>query len=200
MFRDKTIVIATTNQGKLKEFIRYFDGQSISVKGLSEFMDLPAVVEDGKTFLENAEIKARKIAQHINLPVIADDSGLCVEALAGRPGIYSARYAGEQTTDQMNNLKLLSELRRVLGSKELKCPATFVCALVYFDPLTNQFLHTEGNCHGFIISEPRGENGFGYDPLFWLPEYNKTMAELTPEIKNQISHRSGAIKKMLEFT
>lgn len=206
----KDIIIATSNKGKVKEFKSLVEPIGYSVKSLSDFSGLPTVVEDGETFYANALKKAREIAEVVQLPVVADDSGLCVDALGGSPGVKSARFAGEHATDADNNDKLLEELSHssksghvhhaieTNASTALLSKAHFVCALVLYHPTLGQIAHVEGICDGFIISEPKGEHGFGYDPLFYLPEYKKTMAELSAEEKNKVSHRGKAMKQLLD--
>ncbi len=203
------LVVATTNKGKLKEFVHRLQGMNHEILSLSDFPELPPVVEDGDTFLANAEIKARIIGDALNMISLADDSGLCVDALRGEPGVYSARYAGEHATDLDNVNKLLIELRSLstagecndkpihpLGYKLLS-PAYFACALVLYDPSKHQIISVEGTCPGWIIDQPCGGGGFGYDPIFYLPEYGRTMAELTIEEKSAISHRGKALDSLL---
>lgn len=196
---NKVLLIATKNQGKVKEFKDYFNELNIEVQSLLEFPDVPEIIENGKTFAENAKKKARIIAEYLQIPVLADDSGLCVDVLEGKPGVFSARYAGEQATDEMNNRKLLSDLQSAAANTgdTLLSPARFVCALALFDPQNGQVTESEGACAGYITPVPIGTNGFGYDPLFFLPQYGKTMAEISVEDKNQISHRGEAIRKLL---
>lgn len=202
----KLIIIATNNPGKVREFANWFKHYGVRVQSLADFENVPEIVEDGDTFAANARIKAEKIARHLQLPVLADDSGLCVGALGGAPGVYSARYAGEHGDDAANNAKLLRELAAVQAavpsaaghpdaSLKLLSSAHFVCALALVDPLHNIVLEVEGCCSGFIQSEPRGSGGFGYDPLFYLPEFKQTMAEIPLEVKNEISHRAQALKR-----
>ncbi|MNN41511.1 dITP/XTP pyrophosphatase [compost metagenome] len=167
-----------------------------------DYPQLPDVVEDGATFAENAFKKSKAVGEALGLPVLADDSGLCVDALDGRPGVYSARYAGEGARDEDNNLKLLSELEGLKQGEDtgqpLLSPARFVCALSLYDPADGQELTAEGTVEGWITSEPAGGGGFGYDPLFYLPEYEKTMAELTLEEKQKISHRGMALRLLTD--
>lgn len=159
-------------------------------------VDLPDVEENGATFAENAAKKALAFAQHLKAPCLADDSGLVIPALGGEPGIYSARYAGEGATDEQNLRKVLAELdRRGLREPE----AYFCCAIAVAVPAPGGpeiVLETEGRVHGVITHEPRGENGFGYDPIFLLPELGRTTAELPPEEKNRLSHRAAALAKL----
>jgi XTP/dITP diphosphohydrolase len=209
---ERELVIATSNEGKVREFVSMFTPLGIRVRGLRDFPELPDVEEDGSTFAQNAEKKAVTIAKLLGLPVMADDSGLCVDALDGAPGVYSARYSGEGATSERNNAKLLEELGRLREGAELVqalpehpeglellSQARFVCVLAFFDPSADETIYAEGECAGWIQSEPRGEGGFGYDPLFYLPEFKKTMAQLSPEQKNSISHRGEALRKMLEL-
>jgi XTP/dITP diphosphohydrolase len=203
-WQGRELVIATRNEGKVREFESMFAPLGIAVRGLRSYPELPDVEEDGQTFQENAEKKAVTIARLLGLPVLADDSGLCVDALNGEPGVYSARYSGEGATDTRNNAKLLDELSRLTpadssGEPRLLSQAQFVCVLAFHDPGTGNTLHAQGDCHGWIIPEPRGAGGFGYDPLFYLPEYGKTMAELSAAEKNKISHRGEALRQMLQL-
>jgi len=190
----KTVFIATRNQGKLKEFAAFFADWGWAVKSLADFTDMPEIVENGRTFEENARIKADALYEWTKLPVLADDSGLEVDALGGEPGVYSARYAGEGATDDANNAKLLAALQ---GVPEERRQARFRCVLVLkLDQ--NRQLVAEGTCEGIILKEPRGAGGFGYDPLFYIPSLGKTMAELSPEEKNRISHRGTALRNLAE--
>jgi len=186
------VVIATTNKGKLKEFSSLLSQLNISVQSIAEFDNIPEVIEDGDTFEANARKKAETIRDVLNLPVIADDSGLMVDALNGRPGIYSARYAGEEHDDQKNNQKLLQELA---GVSDKKRTAKFVSVIALAIPNQPTIL-ARGECHGLITFEPIGKNGFGYDPLFYLPDFEQTMAQIEPEQKNNISHRANALKSL----
>lgn len=201
-----SIVIATRNQGKAEEFRTLLSPLGIEVLSL---LDLPAsavpeIEEDGETFAANAAKKARTAAVALNLPALADDSGLCVDALGGEPGVYSARYAGEPADDAKNNAKLLRELaarsaeRLPVEGAEALSTARFVCVLALYIPSTGETVFAEGACDGVIISEPRGTGGFGYDPLFYVPELGKTFAELSPEEKNAVSHRGKALRKFAE--
>ncbi|WP_125715204.1 XTP/dITP diphosphatase [Companilactobacillus kedongensis] len=188
----KEIIIATSNPNKAKEFRRIFDESEIELKTLLDLNDVPVIRETGETFKENAQIKAHTVMERFNLPTIADDSGLEVDALFGQPGIYSARYAGDHN-DAANNAKLLAELG---GFPEEKRTARFVTTLVFANPNNEEDLVVEGEVKGRIANFPEGDNGFGYDPLFYLPELKKTMAELTLDQKNEISHRGRAIRKL----
>lgn len=189
---EKEILIATRNQGKAKEFEALFQEKGYKVKTLLDYPDIPDVEETGTTFEENARLKAETIAKEFQTIVLADDSGLKVDALNGQPGVYSARYAGEAKSDASNNAKLLHELYDV---KKEDRGAQFHCTLVLASP-NKASLVVEGEVAGEIGTIPRGDNGFGYDPLFYVPELNKTMAELNPEEKNKVSHRAKAIEKL----
>ena len=189
---DKTIMIATGNMGKAKEFEKMFAKAGYQIKTMKDFPELPEVQETGQTFEENARLKAETIANILQCPVLADDSGLTVDALGGMPGIYSARFAGEQKSDASNNAKLLHELTDVADENRT---AQFHCTLVFATP-QKESLVVEGIWNGRIARIPRGENGFGYDPLFIVDGLEKTSAELTPEEKNEISHRGQAMKKL----
>ena len=189
------LVIATSNQHKLKEFKAILKGFPLTILSLKDFPDIPAVVEDGKSFYENALKKALTVARHTDKITVADDSGIEVDALDGKPGIYSARFAGEDATDALNNTKLLKELEGVSSDKRGAC---FKCVLVIAQP-DGETAFVEGACRGTIIHEARGEYGFGYDPLFLVPEYDKTFSEITPEEKNKISHRARALEKLLKI-
>lgn len=189
----KEVLIATRNIGKAKEFESMFKEQGYKIKTLLDYPDIPDVEETGKTFEENARLKAETIAKAFNTIVLADDSGLKVDALNGQPGVYSARYAGEMKSDAANNAKLLHEL---YGVPKEKRGAQFHCTLVLAAP-GKESLVVVGELEGEIGSIPKGDNGFGYDPLFVMPERNQTMAELSSEEKNQISHRAQAIKQLV---
>ena len=189
------IVLATGNQGKVKELARMLEPLNIEVLPQSEF-NVPDVPETGTTFVENAIIKARHAARITGLPVIADDSGLAVDALDGQPGIYSARYSGENATDQSNIDKLLKALD---GVPEQQRSARFLCVLVFMqhadDPTP---VICQGEWHGHIQTTQAGEDGFGYDPVFRVPALNITAAELGKEQKNQLSHRGQALAQMVK--
>lgn len=187
------IVLATGNKGKLREFRGLLEGVFGNIVSLNDLESPPEVTEDGETFGENALKKARAISAYSGIPALADDSGLEVEALGGRPGVYSARYAGQDATDSDNIRKLLVELHGVEDRR-----ARFVCVLAFVTP-DGQEITAEGTCEGVILTEPRGEGGFGYDPVFFLPEYNKTMAEIPAELKNKISHRARACESLAKL-
>lgn len=189
------MVLASNNPGKISEIRELIGSSSIDIIPQSE-LDIEAAAETGLSFVENAIIKARHAARHSGFPAFADDSGLEVPALMGKPGIYSARYAGVGASDEENLNKLIRDTG-TLGEKDRK--ARFVCLMVFIrfadDPVP---VITQGIWDGRVISEPRGENGFGYDPVFYVPTHRCTSAELAPEIKNQISHRGQALRKMIE--
>ena len=186
------ILLATTNTWKLREVAAAFSGLNIRLSCLDDLPDFPRVEETGLTFEENALKKAREIWRWSGQTTLADDSGLVVPALGGHPGIYSARYAGEGATDEENLQKLITEVSKV---PEGQRQAYYVCVLALVDP-SGKELVMEGRCHGEIILDRRGTGGFGYDPVFYLPEMHKTMAELPLELKNQISHRGRALLQM----
>ena len=181
------IVLATNNKKKVEEFQNILKGYNIELKCVSDFGCLPEPVEDGDTFDENAYKKALHYAKVLGLPAIADDSGLVVEALNGEPGVYSARYAGEEATDEENCLKLLKKMEGITNRK-----AAFQCVLSIAVP-SGPALTYEGSCQGIITETMQGSGGFGYDPLFFYPELNKTFAEMTAKEKNDISHRGKAL-------
>ena len=187
------IVIASNNAAKSKEIQAIFGQEGFESVLQSEF-NIGSVEETGLTFAENAILKARHAAKHTNMSAVADDSGIIVDALLDEPGIYSARYAGENATDEENNEKLLARVRDL---PESKWDARFVCVIVFLrtptDPLP---IICEGVWKGKINPESFGENGFGYDPIFFLPERNCTSAQLPPELKNKISHRGQALQKL----
>ena len=189
------IIIATSNQNKLKEFKALLKDYKVSLLSLKDFPQIPAVVEDGKSFYENALKKATTVARCTGKLTIADDSGIEVEALGGKPGVYSSRFAGEDASDEENNARLLKELQGIPPDKRGAC---FKCVLVIAKP-EGETAFVEGECRGTIIEELRGHYGFGYDPLFLVPEYNKTFSEITPEEKNKISHRAKALQKLLKL-
>lgn len=186
------LIIATRNQGKAREFTEMLAPKGITIKTLADFPNVPDIQETGSSFEENATIKAKTIADHTQLPVLADDSGLEVAALNGEPGIYSARYAGDHD-DAANNAKLLANLKDVPADKR---QATFHTTLVLLKP-DGVKLVVDGEVHGEILTAPRGENGFGYDPLFYIASKSKTMAEMSDYEKNAISHRGRATQKMM---
>jgi XTP/dITP diphosphohydrolase len=189
------LLVATRNAGKLKEISRLLGDLGIKVRGLDAFPDLPEVEEDGETFAANAVKKAETVAGLTGLMTLADDSGLEVAALADQPGVRSARYAGEQATDADNNRKLLASLEDVPSERR---QGAFHCAMALAcgGEQTRVF---HGRVAGIMLDAGRGEGGFGYDPLFLVQEYDKTMAELSMEVKNRISHRGQALRQVVEF-
>ncbi|MFJ7826979.1 XTP/dITP diphosphatase [Psychrobacillus sp. NPDC096623] len=188
----KQIIIATKNKGKAKDFEALFNPLGYEVKTLHDVAEEMDVEETGTTFEENALLKASALAEHLQTLVIADDSGLEIDALDGRPGIYSARYAGEEKSDEANIDKVLHELE---GVKEPERTARFVCAIAVASP-NNKPITVRGTCEGIIGTERKGTNGFGYDPIFYVPSEQKMMAELSAEEKGAISHRGNAINKL----
>ncbi|WP_461214177.1 glutamate racemase [Lacticaseibacillus sp. GG6-2] len=189
-----TVVVASKNAGKVKEIAAMFAKLGVAVKSLADYPELPSVPETGTTFEENARLKANGYAKALELPVLADDSGLQVDALGGQPGVFSARYAGKGHNDAANNAKLVAELA---GVPEAKRTAHFVSVLALARPgKPDEDLVVRGQVDGRIIGLPQGDNGFGYDPYFFLPEYGKTMAEMTPDEKNKVSHRGNALRKL----
>lgn len=189
------LVVATRNAGKLKEIRRLLESRNVAVLGLDQFPEAPEVEEDGDTFKANAEKKAQEVALVTGRPCLADDSGLTVEALSGRPGVHSARFSGVDANDASNNRKLL-EMMASVPKKERQAAFCCVMALCLPGQPTHLF---EGRVEGVILDKERGEGGFGYDPLFWLPEFNCSMAELPLDVKNQISHRGQALRQVVEF-
>ncbi|MDR7001449.1 XTP/dITP diphosphatase [Neobacillus niacini] len=188
----REVIIATKNPGKAREFESIFAKRGIEVKTLLDFSEIPDVEETGTTFEANAILKAEAISNALNKMVIGDDSGLIVDALEGKPGIYSARYAGEHKNDQDNIDKVLSELN---GVPEEERTARFYCALAVAVP-NQETMTVSGTCEGRILTERKGTHGFGYDPIFYVPDLGLAMAELPSEAKNKISHRANALKKL----
>lgn len=186
------IVLATTNKGKTREINELLKDSPIEIKNLDDFGPIPEVIEDGETFDDNAYKKASFTAKILGYPAMADDSGLCVEALDGAPGVYSARYAGKNASDADNVKKMLADLE----GKENR-NAAFKCVISIAVP-TGAALTYEGECKGVLTKEPIGDNGFGYDPLFFYPEFNKTFAQLTIKEKGQVSHRGKALKEIAD--
>ena len=189
------IVLASNNAGKVREFNQLLTGSDVEVLPQSEF-DVIEAEETGLTFVENAILKARNAAEHTGLPAIADDSGLEVDALDSAPGIYSARYAGIGASDLQNLEKLLADINDVPDAQRT---ARFQCLMVYMrhakDPTPQIF---QGTWEGRILHTPQGDNGFGYDPIFFVPTHNCSSAELEPDVKNSLSHRGQALKQLIE--
>jgi XTP/dITP diphosphohydrolase len=190
----KTLVLASSNPGKVREINQMLAGLRLSVVPQSDFKVIDAE-ETGLTFVENALLKARNATRHTGLPAIADDSGIEVDYLNGAPGIYSARYAGKNASDEQNLRKLLDDL---VGIPEAERTARFQCLMVYlrheFDPTP---IICQGTWEGRLLLEPRGANGFGYDPIFFVPTHNCSSAELPPEVKNKLSHRGQALRLLV---
>jgi XTP/dITP diphosphohydrolase len=187
----RELVVATRNQGKLREIRQLLAKEGIAVLGLDAFPGIPEIEEDGETFAANAAKKARTVALATGRLTLADDSGLTVEALDGAPGVYSARYAGEEADAAANNRKLLDALDAVPAGRR---QAAFCCVMALCTP-EGDCRFFEGRLAGLILDDRRGEGGFGYDPLFLVPEYAKTLAELPLEVKNRISHRGQALRQ-----
>lgn len=186
------IVLATSNKGKIKEFIRAFSHRHLECVPVNDICSVLEPEETGQTFMDNALLKARYYSEQIGLPCLADDSGLTVEALGGAPGVYSARYAGHHGDDEANNEKLIAALQGVENRK-----AHYICALALVYP-DGHSITAEGSCSGFIQDEAKGENGFGYDPYFFVPQFGKTMAELDVDTKETISHRGKALQELVK--
>lgn len=188
----RPLVLASNNHGKLAEFDRLLAPLGFAIQTQAA-LNISEAEEPYATFIENALAKARHAARESGLPALADDSGICVPALGGAPGVFSARYAGEPKSDAANNVKLVTDLQAHDDKS-----AYYYCVLVYLrhadDP---QPVIADARWHGKIIDQPRGQGGFGYDPHFWLPSLNKTAAELTPEEKNQLSHRAQALRILI---
>ncbi len=187
-----TLVIATGNPGKTAEIRDLLRGFPINIKNLDDFGPIPPVVEDGDTFDENAYKKASFVSKILGLPALADDSGLVVEALGGAPGVYSARYAGENATDTQRHTKLLEEMKGHTNRQ-----AAFECVISLAVP-TGAALTYEGRCEGLIAEKPAGDGGFGYDPVFYYPPLKKTFGQLSREAKSRISHRGQALGELKE--
>ncbi len=205
------LVLATRNQGKTREIREMLKGFPVEIRNLDDFGPIPEIEEDGSTFDENAYKKASFAARILGYPAIADDSGLVVEALNGRPGVRSARYSGANATDESNVAKLLNEIKSIESAESAKVlngkeeindknvknrNAAFECVISIAVP-TGAALTYEGRCEGIIIDEPRGDSGFGYDPIFFYTELGKTFAELSMEEKSRVSHRGKAFKEII---
>lgn len=189
----KKIVLASGNAGKLREFRQMLEPLGYEIHPQSEF-NVSEAEEPFGTFVENALAKARHVSRQTGLPAMADDSGICVEALGGKPGVLSARYAGDPKSDERNNQKLITDLSGVANRR-----ANYYCVLVYVrsadDP---QPIIADGRWWGTVVDQPKGTNGFGYDPYFFVAEFGKTAAELSPEEKNACSHRGQALRTLME--
>lgn len=188
------LVLGTNNAKKRAELVRLLDSSEIELKSLPDFAPVEEAEETGTTFAANAEIKATYYARSLGQWVLAEDSGLSVQALDGAPGVYSARFSGEQATDQSNNDMLLKKLANVPIEQR---SAWYTCHIALSDPDGNIHARSEARCYGVILEQPVGEAGFGYDPLFQIPEYQRTFAELGDNVKSVLSHRGRAYRKIL---
>jgi len=191
----KQIVLATRNQGKIKEVRDILRDLDIEILTLDDFASAPDVVEDGETFFENALKKARAVSELTGKDVIADDSGLEVDILGGKPGVFSSRYSGPDATDESNICKLLEELREVPEEKRGAC---FRCIIVLYRP-QGDYRVFEDKLRGRISLRPEGQNGFGYDPIFYVPEIGMTVAQMSSDMKNRISHRGKAVLALKKY-
>src|SRR5215469_8730500 len=187
------LVVGSRNPKKRQEIVEILGDLGLDLRDLTSWPDAPEVVEDGATFAENARKKAVELARHLGQWVLGEDSGLVVPGLNGRPGVYSARYAGKQGDDAANNARLLAELAPL---PEDRRAAYYVCVAALADPHGEVQAVTEGRCHGIITHDFRGSGGFGYDPLFLIPEYHRTFGELSPLVKHQLSHRARAFARL----
>ena len=188
------LIVGSRNRKKTGEIAALLAPHGIEVLCIADFPDVPDVVEDGETFADNAAKKASETARHIGQWVLAEDSGLSVDALKGAPGVYSARFSGENATDEANNEKLMAELDGVPAERR---GAGYSCFVAVSDPEGTIQLTSNGTCRGRITDAPRGENGFGYDPYFLIPEYHHTFGELSPLVKQQLSHRARAFQRLI---
>jgi XTP/dITP diphosphohydrolase len=191
---DPEVVLATRNAKKCAELRALLAPHAIAVRSLADYDHLPDVVEDGATFGENAAKKASQVAVALGRWTIGEDSGLQVDALQGAPGVYSARFSGAGATDASNNALLAARLADVGDERR---GARYVCHVAIADPVGNVRLHVEETCRGRITHEPRGTGGFGYDPCFLIPELHRTFGELSPLVKQQLSHRGRALRKLI---
>ncbi len=187
------LVIGSRNRKKRQEIVEILGDLGVDLRDLTNWPDAPEVVEDGVTFVDNARKKAVELARHLGQWVLGEDSGLVVPGLNGRPGVYSARYAGKQGDDAANNARLLAELAPLPDDRRA---AHYVCTAALADPTGEVRAVVEGRCHGVILRQPRGEGGFGYDPLFLIPEYHRTFGELSPRVKHALSHRARALARL----
>ncbi|MBO5587552.1 MAG: RdgB/HAM1 family non-canonical purine NTP pyrophosphatase [Acidaminococcaceae bacterium] len=188
----ETLVIATSNLGKLDEFKEMFKDVPVTLKCLADYPQMVPPNENGRTFAANAKIKATYYARNLKEYCLADDSGLEVKALDGAPGVRSARFAGEEATDKENNDLLLQQMKF-----QITRTCRFRCALAVANPNGKIVGEADGSCEGMLLHEPLGDNGFGYDPLFWSTELHKGLGEATADEKNKISHRGKAVKKLI---
>ena len=192
--KSRQIVLASSNAGKLREFAQLLVGLNLEILPQSEF-DVPEIEETGLTFVDNAILKARNAAHHTGLPAIADDSGIAVDVLEGRPGIHSARFAGIGASDEENLEKLISMVKTFPDEERT---ARFICSMVYIRHEEDHVpMIAEAVWEGQLLIDPKGQNGFGYDPIFYVSSQQCTSAELPPEIKNKLSHRGQALRKLL---
>jgi XTP/dITP diphosphohydrolase len=187
------LVVGTRNPKKREEILEILHGLDFRLTDLTSYPDAPDVVEDGDTFAANARKKATELARALHRWVLGEDSGLVVPALNGRPGVYSARYAGKQGDDEANNRRLLAELAPLPDDRRT---SYYVCTAALADPQGDVKAVVEGRCHGVIVRAPRGSGGFGYDPLFEIPEYHKTFGELSAVVKHALSHRGRALARL----
>lgn len=187
------LVLGTRNRKKREEIVEILGDLGLELADLTRFPDAPEVVEDGDTFEANARKKAVELARHLGQWALGEDSGLVVPALNGRPGVYSARYAGKQGDDEANNDRLLAELAPLPDDRR---DAYYVCTAALADPKGDVQAVVEGRCHGRILRERRGRGGFGYDPLFLIPEYHRTFGELSSVVKHALSHRARALAQL----
>jgi XTP/dITP diphosphohydrolase len=194
LLQDKTLLLGTTNKKKIAELVQLLSARGFALKTPSDFTEVLEVQETGCTFAENAKLKARAQAMHRGLWAIGEDSGLCVPALDGAPGVYSARFSGENATDEKNNELLL---KRLHGFPKEQRRAYYVSTIALSDPQGNVHIETFGDCWGTILDGRRGEGGFGYDPLFEVAEYHQTFAEMGQAVKRAISHRARSLRAFL---
>jgi XTP/dITP diphosphohydrolase len=187
------LVVGTRNAKKREEILEILGDLPLDIRDLTGWPDAPEVVEDGATFEANAMKKARELSEYLHHWVLGEDSGLVVPALNGRPGVYSARYAGKQGDDAANNARLLAELAPLHADRRV---AFYVCTAALANPQGEIVAFAEGRCHGVITKELRGQGGFGYDPLFLIPEYHKTFGELSARVKHALSHRARALTQL----
>lgn len=187
------LVLGTRNRKKRAEIAEILGDMPLELGDLNQWPDAPDVVEDGETFVDNARKKAVELARVLHQWVLGEDSGLVVPALDGRPGVYSARYAGTQGDDEANNDRLLAELAALPDDRR---GAYYVCTAVLADPQGVEQARVAGHCHGVLVKERRGTGGFGYDPLFLIPEFHQTFGELSPRVKHALSHRARALGQL----
>jgi XTP/dITP diphosphohydrolase len=188
------LIVGSRNRKKTAEIAGLLAPHGIEAVSIADFPDAPDVVEDGETFADNAAKKASETAKFLGQWVLAEDSGLCVDALQGAPGVYSARFSGENTTDDANNRKLIAELNGVPADRR---SAGYSCHVAVSDPEGTIRLTSSGTCRGRIVDTASGSNGFGYDPHFLIPEYHQTFGELSPLVKQQLSHRARAFQRLI---